>query len=603
MLAEEKLSALPQAPGVYWFRDARGEVLYVGKAASLRSRVRSYFSPPSTLPPKTERMMGRVADLEFMVTDSEQEALILECNLIKRHRPRYNVRLKDDKSYPYLKVELREKWPRIYATRRWEQDGSRYFGPFASARSVRQTLGVLRRLFPFRTCKRNITGIDSRACLEYDIHRCVGPCIGAATEEEYRRVIRQVILFLEGRDRAVQRELRRRMEEASRKLAFERAAVLRDQIAAVEQVTQSQKISSTLRQDMDVVALAGARDLAYVQVFFIRGGRLVGREPYVVEGAQDEAPGDVMASFLQQFYGSSPSVPPLILLQHPVAQPELLEGWLRGRRGGPVKLHVPRRGEKKGLVDMAAQNAHQGLEHYRITQLGAADAIAEALYQLQQALGLPRLPQRVEGYDISNIQGAWAVGGMVVFEHGRPRPAHYRRFRIRSQDTPDDYAMLQEMLQRRLGRGEGFGGEGPWQTLPDLLLIDGGKGHLSAALEVLSGAAVKVPVAALAKEEEQVFVPGSPQPLPLAPSSPALLLLQRIRDEAHRFALSYHIRARRRSTTASALDSVPGIGPRRRRELLRRFGSVRAIREATAEDIAATPGLTPRLARLLKQSL
>lgn len=603
MLAEEKLPALPQGPGVYWFRDARGEVLYVGKAASLRSRVRSYFSSSSTLPPKIARMMGRVADLEFMVTDSEQEALILECNLIKRHRPRYNVRLKDDKSYPYLKIELREKWPRIYVTRHWEQDGSRYFGPFASAHSVRQTLGVLRKLFPFRTCKRNITGIDSRACLEYDIHRCVGPCIGVATEEEYRRVIRQVILFLEGRDRAVQRELKRRMEEASRKLAFERAAVLRDQIAAVEQVTQSQKISSTLRQDMDVVALAGARDLAYMQVFFIRGGRLVGREPYVVEGARDETPGNVMASFLQQFYGASPSVPPLILLQHPVVQPSLLESWLRERRGGPVKLRVPRRGEKKGLMDMAAQNARQGLEHYRITQLGAADAIADALHQLQQALGLPRLPQRVEGYDISNIQGAWAVGGMVVFEHGRPRPAHYRRFRIRGQDTPDDYAMLQEMLRRRLGRGEGFAGEGPWQTLPDLLLIDGGKGHLSAALAVLAEAGVKVPVAALAKEEEQVFVPGSPQPLPLAPSSPALLLLQRIRDEAHRFALSYHIRARRRSTTASALDSVPGIGPRRRRELLRRFGSVRAIREATAEDIATTPGITPRLARLLKQSL
>jgi excinuclease ABC subunit C len=603
LLAKEKLPALPQAPGVYWFKDTRGEVLYVGKAASLRSRVRSYFSPAYTLSPKIERMMGRVADLEFMVTDSEQEALILECNLIKRHRPRYNVRLKDDKSYPYLKIELQEKWPRIYVTRSWDQDGSRYFGPFASARSVRQTLGVLRKLFPFRTCKRNITGIDTRACLEYDIHRCAGPCVGAATEEDYRRVIRQVILFLEGRDRAVQRELKRRMAEASHKLAFERAAVLRDQIAAVEQVTQSQKISSTLRQDMDVVALAGVRDLAYVQVFFIRGGRLVGREPYVVEGAQDEAPGDVMASFLQQFYGSSPNVPPLILLQHPVAQPGLLEGWLRERRDGSVKLRVPRRGEKKGLVDMAAQNAHQGLEHYRITQLGAADAIADALYQLQQALNLPRLPQRVEGYDISNIQGAWAVGGMVVFEHGRPRPAHYRRFRIRSQDTPDDYAMLQEMLRRRLGRGEGFAGEGPWQTLPDLVLIDGGKGHLNTALAVLAEAGVTVPAAALAKEEEQVFVPGSPQPLPLAPSSPALLLLQRIRDEAHRFALSYHIRTRRRSATASALDSVPGIGPRRRRELLRRFGSVRAIREAAPEDIAATPGITPRLARLLKQSL
>ena len=603
MLAEEKLPALPQAPGVYWFKNAHGEVLYVGKAAVLRNRVRSYFAPPHTLSSKVERLMERVEDLEFIVTDSGQEALILEYNLIKQHRPKFNVRLKDDKSYPYLKIEMREKWPRIYVTRNWEQDGARYFGPYASARSVRQTMAVLRRLFPFRSCSRNITGSDKRACLEYDIHRCIGPCVGAAAESEYHGVIRQVILFLEGRDQAVQRELKRRMEEASSRLEFERAAVLRDQIAAVEGVTESQKISSTLRQDVDVVAMAGARDLAYMQVFFIRGGRLIGREPYVVEGAQDETPSDIMASFLQQFYGSSPNVPPLILLQHPVTDSGLLEVWLRERRGGAVKLHAPRRGERKGLVDMAAQNASQGLKHYRITRLGAADAIAEALHKLQQSLGLGRLPQRIEAYDVSNIQGAWAVGGMVVFEHGRPKPAHYRRFRIRTRNTPDDYAMLQEMLHRRLGRGEGFNGEGPWQTLPDLMLLDGGKGQLSASLEVLSVSGFSVPVAALAKEEEQVFVPGSSQPLPLSPSSPALLMLQRIRDEAHRYALSYHIRSRQRSATQSALDSVPGIGPRRRRELLRRFGSVRAIRESTPEEIASTPGVTPRLARLLKQSL
>ncbi|MDP6099958.1 MAG: excinuclease ABC subunit UvrC [Dehalococcoidia bacterium] len=603
MLAEEKLPALPQAPGVYWFKNAHGEVLYVGKAAVLRNRVRSYFAPPHTLSSKVEQLMERVEDLEFIVTDSEQEALILEYNLIKQHRPRFNVHLKDDKSYPYLKIELQEKWPRIYVTRNWEQDGSRYFGPYASARSVRQTMAVLRKLFPFRTCNRNITGTDKRACLKYDIHRCIGPCVGAAAESEYRRVIRQVILFLEGRDQAVQRELRRRMEEASRVLDFERAAVLRDQIAAVKGVTESQKISSTLRKDVDVVAMAEARDMAYIQVFFIRGGRLIGREPYVVEGARDETPPDIMAGFLQQFYGSSPNIPPLILLQHPMTDSSLLVGWLKERRGGAVRLHSPRRGEGKGLVDLAAQNACQGLKQYRITRIGAADAIAEALHQLQQSLGLGRLPQRIEAYDISNIQGAWAVGGMVVFEHGRPKPTHYRRFRIRNRDTQDDYAMLREVLHRRLGRGEGFNGVGPWHTLPDFMLLDGGKGQLSAALEVLSLAGLNVPAAALAKEEEQVFAPGSPHPLPLSPSSPALLMLQRIRDEAHRYALSYHIRTRQRSATQSALDAVPGIGPRRRKELLRRFGSVRAIRESTLEEIASTPSITTRLAHLLKQSV
>ncbi|HJW88767.1 MAG TPA: excinuclease ABC subunit UvrC, partial [Dehalococcoidia bacterium] len=403
MLIEEQLRSLPASPGVYLFKDAGGGVLYVGKAAFLRDRVRAYFVPSAGLPIKTQRLVERVADIDFMVTDSEQEALLLECNLIKKYRPRYNVRLKDDKDYPYLKIDLREPFARIYITRRWEQDGARYFGPFASAGSVRQTLQVLKRLFPFRNCKRKIDGRDKRACIEYDIHRCWGPCIGAVSREEYDRVLRQVILFLEGKDDQIKRQLRQEMEEAAERLEFERAAVLRDQLQAVERVTERQKISSTLRQDLDVVALARFRDLAYVQAFFIRNGKLLGREPYMMEGVQDEADTRVMTSFIQQFYASSPNIPPLVLLQHPVAEPALLEKWLEGWRGGPVALQRPRRGEKKGLVDMVAENARQGLEQYRIRQLAAPDALGTALAELKEALHLPHLPLRIECYDISNI--------------------------------------------------------------------------------------------------------------------------------------------------------------------------------------------------------
>ena len=595
---EERLKALPAKPGVYLMRDSRGEVLYVGKAVSLHNRLRSYFGSPSNLPPKTEAMMSQVSDFDFYVTDSEQEALILENNLIKKYHPHYNVLLKDDKSYPYLKIDLTDPWPRVYMTRRLERDGSRYLGPFASAHSLKRTLNLIKRLFPFRSCKKPIEGTDSRACLEYDIHRCIGPCTGKVSQQEYRQVIKQVILFLEGRQEEVVRRLRRNMELASEKLEFEKAALLRDQLQAVEQVTQSQKVAGLGKGDQDIVALARSGDRAYVQVFFIRNGKLIGRDNFTLEGTQDEDLEQIMTSFIQQFYASASSVPRLILLQHPVLDKQLISDWLASLRGGPVELRVPQRGKKRALVEMVAENARQGLEQLQIKE--SPEKLSAALTELQEVLQLPRLPQRIECYDISNIQGTLAVGSMVVFEKGRPKTAHYRRFRIKTVCGADDYAMLKEVLRRRFKRVM----EGTWAVLPDLVLIDGGRGQLNAALEAMGETGTSsVPVASLAKEQEEVFLTDSPLPIQLPRSSPALQLLQRLRDEAHRFAINYYQRLHRGRSLGSVLDEVPGIGPRRKRALLRKFGSLVAIKEASAEELAALPGMSRRLAERIKGNL
>jgi excinuclease ABC subunit C len=550
-------------------------------------------------------MVARVDDFEFLVTDSEQEALILEGNLIKRYRPYYNVRLKDDKSYPYLKISLGELWPRVYITRRLEKDGGSYFGPFAGAGSVRQTLDLLRKIFPFRTCRKVITGGEPRPCLEYHIQKCLGPCIDAVSKERYAEVIRQVILFLEGKQETVVKELRHKMARAVQSLDFERAALYRDQIDAVETVIEGQRIATTVRGEQDVIAFAQANDLAYVQVFCIRNGKLTRGEHFVLQGAQGEVPGQIMAAFIKQFYDSAPNIPPLILLQHPVEDMALISQWLRDKRGVKVNLQAPQQGEKRRLVELVAENARQGLEQLRIKQLAAPEALASALEELERELKLPRAPHRVEGYDISDIRGTSAVGSMVVFERGKSRPSHYRRFRIKTVAGADDYAMLREVLRRRLKRfpGEGLKSEDAWASTPDLILIDGGKGQLNVVMEVMQELGVSFPAASLAKEKEEVFIPGASGPIVLPRSSPALYLLQRVRDEAHRFALGYHRRVRRREALTSALDAVPGIGPKRKRALLQRFGSVRGIKEAPLEELAAVTGMTRALAERVKEYL
>lgn len=601
MPIEAQLKALPAKPGVYLFKDSQGKVIYVGKAASLRHRVRAYFSPSANLSSKLQRLAASINDFESIFTASEQEALILECTLIKKYHPRYNVSLKDDKTFPYLKIDLDNDWPSVRITRRFRKDGGKYFGPFASAGSVRRTLRLIRTIFPFRSCNKAITGKDSKPCLEYHIHRCSGPCIGAVSKEDYDEIIRQVILFLEGKQELVVRELKHKMEKASQQLQFEKAALLRDQIQATEAVIQGQKIAVTVMGEQDVIALAQAKDLAYVEIFFIRNNRLIGRDHLLVDGIQDEEPSQIMTSFVKQYYASASSIPPVILLQYPIHEPAVIIEWLSGQRGAAVKLRVPRQGAKKQLVDTVAENARHGLELYQIKQSATVEP-AIVLQELKERLRLPSIPMRIEGYDISNIRGTLAVGSMAVFDKGMPKPAHYRRFRVKTVAGIDDYAMIQEVLRRRFRRY--LADEDKWSIAPDLVLIDGGKGHLNAALEVMRGLGLgSIPAASLTKEREEIFIPGNPGPVDLPQTSVALHLLQRVRDEAHRFALSYHKRLRHKESIASALDGIPGIGPKRKKALLKKFGSVRGIKEASIDQLAAAKGITGKLAAKVKEYL
>ncbi len=602
-LIGEQLARLPHGPGVYLMRDAAGQILYVGKAASLYHRVRSYFQNPRKLTPKLQRMAARVADIDFYVATSEAEALIMELNFIKQYHPHFNVRLKDDKTFPYLKVDVADDWPRVYTTRRFQDDGGRYFGPFASVRSVKQTLKTLRGIFPFRTCTKDIAGKTGRPCLEYHLGHCLAPCTGTVSREEYRQVVDEVILFLEGKSEKVVRQLRSQMAQAARATDYERAARLRDQIAAIEDVIEGERIAATIRGEQDVIAFATEGDRAFAQVLFVRGNKLTGREGFLLQGVSHEPPRQIMTSFIKQFYSSSPQLPPRLLLQHPVDDRELIRAWLRDRRDGAVAIEVPRRGAKKQLIDIAAENARQGLERIKIKELAAPKSLQAALVEIEKELKLPAPPERMEAYDISNIQGTAAVGSMVVFEGGRPKPAHYRRFKIRTVEGADDYAMLREVLRRRFKRaGEGKA-SGAWAIPPDLVLIDGGKGQLNAALSVLEELENPVPLACLAKENEEIFLPRRKDPVVLPKSSPGLQLLQRLRDEAHRFAIGYFTSVHRRQTFASVLDGIPGIGPRRKSALLRQFGSVRRIREASVEELAAATGLSREQASRVKEQL
>jgi excinuclease ABC subunit C len=601
-LVTEQIRGLPSTPGVYLFKDAEGNIIYVGKAASLRHRVGSYFGAGQKLTPKIQRLVSQIADLEYFITASEQEALILELNLIKQHHPRYNVRLKDDKTFPYLKIDLGEDWPRVHITRTLKANGGRYFGPFASAKSIRQTLKLLKGIFPFRSCTREITGNDPRPCLEYDIGHCLAPCIGQTSRAEYDEVIRQLILFMEGKQEKVVRQLEDSMNKAAESMDFERAARLRDQIQAVEAVVEGQRIAAKTKGEQDVIAFVSDRDQAYVQVFFIRNSKLIGRESFVLQGTRYEEPFKIMSSFIQQFYASAPHIPPLLLLQHPVEDKGTLQAWLAGKRGGAVKIQVPQRGNKKQLVDIVAQNSKQGLEQLRIKQLASPKALSAALEEIKKELNLPKPPERIEGYDISDIQGMAAVGSLVVFDKGKPKPAHYRRFKIKSVSGADDYAMLAEVLKRRFKRAAAASGS--WAIKPDLVLIDGGKGQLNAAIKAMQETrAGDIPAAGLAKENEELFIPGRAKPIVLPPSSPGLQLLQRLRDEAHRFALGYHHRVRRKQTFASALDSVPGIGAKRKKALIRQFGSLKSVRGASVEELANVSGITKGIAYKIKENL
>ncbi|HWS46193.1 MAG TPA: excinuclease ABC subunit UvrC [Acidimicrobiia bacterium] len=609
MVSRPEPGSIPDAPGSYQFLDTQGRVIYVGKAKSLRSRLSNYFVDPDLLHERTRQMVLTAETVEWIVAKNEVEAFFLEFNLIKQHKPRFNIRLKDDKSYPFIKVTLADEFPRIERTRKLPADGSRYFGPYASASSVDAAMDLIRRLFPFRTCTIDIHEGQRalpRPCLLYDIKRCQGPCIEAIDRASYRREIDQVMLFLEGRHDVVSRQLTREMTEASTALDYERAADLRDQLRAIERTTESQKMAAFARTQQDVLGLARSDAEAAVQLFVIRDGRMIGRDVFplrAVSGLPDE---EVLGAFVRQYYAASGMVPPRILVPYLPAEVDELTAFLAERRGGAVAFAVPRRGEKRDLVDLAARNAAEALAREQTRRMADQGQALVALGELADALGLPAPPQRIEGYDISNIQGTDAVGSMVVFEDGRPAPSRYRRFRIRTVVGANDFASHQEVLRRRFRRiavGTEVDESIRWSA-PDLVVIDGGKGQVAAAREVLEELGQHdLPLVGIAKEREELFVPGAREPIVLPASSPGLYLLQRVRDESHRFAITYHRSLRGRRQTRSALDAIPGVGPKRKRALLRAFGSVRGVREAAMDEIAAVPGIGHALAAGIKEAL
>jgi excinuclease ABC subunit C len=651
---DERLRRVPEAPGVYPWKDAQGTLLYVGKSKKLRDRMRSYFGAPRGLSAKTRRLVSHIADFDIIITQSELEALLLEMNLIKQHRPRYNILLKDDKSYPYIKVTLQEQWPRVFSTRQVLDDGARYFGPYASAGSVYKALDLLNRLFAFRPpyeCKDDkFTRYRKlgRPCLYHQMKRCLGPCVpGLVSQEEYHATIEAVCRFLEGKTDQVARDLRREMEAASEALNFERAATLRDRIVAIEKISERQQVLRSVDEDQDVIAFAREDGSAVVQVLFVRGGKLVNAEPFTLQGAEDESDQALLASFITQFYDSAPNVPPTLLLADHVEEPLIIAAWLEKKSGQRIELSVPRRGEKRQLVELATSNARQKLDELRQQWLNSEQRAVAGLSELRDLLELPGLPQRIECYDVSNTQGQSSVASMVVFERGEPKAAAYRRFKIRTVEGANDVASLHEVLTRRFKRAaEALASEEQpatpdadetgaeltpgdvgavaspqelssderrqtlekWAELPDLLLVDGGRAQVNAAVAALRALGFEqIPVAGVAKGPERnrfdLVRPDQPAVIVLDRDSRALSLVQRIDEEAHRFAITYHRKLRGKSALKSQLEDIPGIGPKRKKALIQTFGSLAGIRKASLEELAAVPGMTRKAAEELKSLL
>jgi len=577
-----QVALLPDKPGVYLMRDQVGKIIYVGKAINLKNRVRSYFQLRG-LSPKTEALVARIQTFETIVTASEMEALILECNLIKKHRPRYNISLRDDKSYPFVKVTWNEEYPRVYATRRVEKDGAKYYGPYASAGAMHETLALLKRLFPLRSCR----SMDSRRpCLEFHINRCMAPCAGLIDAATYREMVQTVCLFLEGRSTDVEKDLKRRMLSASDEMKFELAGRLRDQLAAVRQVTEKQNIV-TGAGDQDILGLARLGAQSCVQVFFVRSGKMVGRDRFILSGGDAESDGEILAAFVKQYYSESSFIPREILTPVVLPETELLSAWLSERKAGASAVHLltPQRGTKSELVQLAGENAAEALRQRSEREAALTGKRSAALQELADKLQLGTLPRRIECFDISHIQGAETVASMVVLTDGEPDKSEYRRFKLKTvEGSPDDFASMQEVTLRRYREAK--------EPLPDLIVIDGGKGQLSSALEVIRGVGLAdIPVIGLAKEFEHIFRENISEPLVLPRHSEALRMVQQIRDEAHRFAVTYHRKLRAKRNLVSVLDHVRGIGAKRRQALWKHFGTIERIRTASAEELAAAPGM------------
>jgi len=591
---DDKLARVPDRPGVYLYRDARAQVIYVGKAASLRSRVRSYFQEARPHDAKTDALVRQIADLEYIVTDNELEALMLEANLVRKHRPRYNIILRDDKHYPFLKLTTSEAFPRLLVARRVQNDGDTYYGPFYPATAMRETLRLTRQLFPLRTCSITIDGRLERPCIQYAIRRCNAPCTGWETREGYARTVRDVQRFLEGRDDELLRRLTEEMEAAAAEEKFERAGVLRDQIQSLKKVQERQKIISTEEVDQDILGVVRQGPDACVELFFVRKGRLVGQEAFFFDKVSGWTDGEVLAAFVSQFYGKRVVPAPEILLSEEIPDAALVTEWLSGLAGRRVQLTVPQRGPRREFVAMAEANAAIALQNHLLSR---DDRQQYVLEELRRALNLAGAPNRIEGYDISSIQGAEQVGSLVVWENGGMKKDDYKRFRIRTVAGPDDFASLREVLNRRFARALEQG-----TVLPDLVLIDGGRGQLNVGASVLQELGLDwIPVISLAKQQEEVYVGDSAQPLVLDPTSPALHTLQKIRDEAHRFAITYHKKLRGRRTIQSVLDAIPGVGPTIRTSLLKTLGSARRVREASVAELAAVPKVTPKLAQRIHE--
>ena len=616
-------ASFPAEPGVYLFKDARGRVLYVGKADVLRDRIRSYFGPSLDL--RHVRLVERADRLEYVLTGSVSEAYLLEANLIKQHRPRYNIRLKDDKSYPYVKVTLGEDFPRIVRTRTLGDRSARYFGPYANAKSVDESLDLLQKLFPYRTCKLTIVAAEDgrgrtvppsalpggRPCLLYHLKRCTAPCVGAGTRAEYRATIDRSVQFLEGRYEALARDLRRDMQVASAALDYERAGLLRDRVQAIDRTTDRQEVHAYKGDDFDALGAAIAEGDAAVQLLRVRDGTIVGRDHFFLEGTEGATSAEVLGSFLRQHYAAAAALPPEIVVPEAIPDATTFITFAEEKRGTHVVLHVPQRGKKRRLIDLAVRNAQDALEQERVRWLADRGKTDTALGELQRALGLEGPPKRIECFDVSHVQGTHVVSSMVVFEDGRPAKQAYRRFRTKIGDRNDDFANMRDTLRRRFSRSAAGGGAAvggrtadvSW-PIPDLVILDGGKGQLSAGVAVLSDAGLlQIPIAALAKEREELFLPGRAEPVVLPERSQGLFMVQRIRDEAHRFAVTYHQQLRSKSATRSILDEIQGVGPAKKRALLKKFGSVRGLRDAAEADLAAVTGIGPALAERIKQAI
>jgi excinuclease ABC subunit C len=612
---QDILKSVPNQPGCYLMKNAQGKVIYVGKAINLRHRVRSYFHASAGKIPRTNQLVKDIRDIEWIIVASELEALILEMNLIKEYQPFYNVQLKDDKRYPYIKIHWADPFPKVTVTRKIEKDGSRYYGPYINVWAVNQTLDLLRRIFPYLTCSRTITGEDQRACLYYDIQLCTAPCIGRINQEDYRNMIKELGAFLNGRTESIVSKLEAEMKQASSDTNYERAAQIRDQLNAIQKIVEKQRIISTKFTDSDVIALASLENTACVQVFFIRGGKLTGREYFLIEDIDQTADQDLLSEVIKQFYDQAPTIPPEILLPREVEEARIIRQWLKSQRGGKkVELIVPKRAGKKKMVDMAAENAAAMLTALKTRETSEQERAEGALDDLQNQLKLSSPPMRIECYDISNTGGTALVGGMVVFLKGRPEKNHYRQFNIKSVQGPDDYASMEEVLRRRFQRlmisGEeskkpGEKQDSSFSSLPDLVLIDGGKGQLNRAVEVLREFDLldTIPVAGLAKRHEEVYLPGEDYPVSFEKNSPGLQLLQRSRDEAHRFAISAHRKRRSRQGLQSSLEKIPGVGPARRRELLKKFHTIQNIQQASVEELSQTPKITLKIAQSIKKHL